>query len=211
MAPEHLEALARGDPDTDRVDARSDLYALGVVLLDCLFRGKRPFALASRSASRNEALLQAAATRQRALPGLRTTHPDVPAALEAVVGRCLAPEPSDRYASAAELAADLQAVADDVPLQFAREPFPSRMTRWLRRNRRRIALAAIMILAVAGVCVPSDQARSSPGSTSKPRSGTGLTRAAIPSPRVSTSWPSASSKRRSGLPRTTGGCADCTR
>src|SRR5207253_9974236 len=79
---------------------------------------------------------------------LRATHPDVPPALEAVVRRCLDPEPADRYASAAQLAADLQAVADDGPLRFAREPISSRCARWLRRNRRRLAVAAPLVLAL---------------------------------------------------------------
>jgi tetratricopeptide (TPR) repeat protein len=79
----------------------------------------------------------------------RTTHRDVPAALEAVVHRCLAPERSERYASAAELAADLQAVADDRPLQFARGPIPSRTIRWICRNRRLLGLATVLLLALA--------------------------------------------------------------
>ena len=41
-----------------------------------------------------------------------------------MIRRCLEPDPADRYALAAELAADLQAVADDAPLCFAREPEP---------------------------------------------------------------------------------------
>jgi serine/threonine protein kinase/predicted Zn-dependent protease len=147
MAPEHLEALARGH--SDGADARSDLYAMGVVLFDCLVRGGRSFALPSASASMGEALRQAAAARRGALPAIRATHPDVPVALEAVVHRCLAPDRSDRYASAAELAADLQAVADDRPLQFTREPIASRTVRWVRRNRRPLAVATLLVLALA--------------------------------------------------------------
>ena len=95
-----------------------------------------------------ESLLRTAEYRRTCVPRLRTTHPDVPPALEAVVRRCLAPFPGDRYESASQLAADLQAVADDGPLRFAREPISSRSVRWLRRNRRRLAVAAPLILAL---------------------------------------------------------------
>ena len=149
MAPEHLEVLARGS--SERVDERSDLYALGVVLFDCLVRDTSTFALPSGSIPMSAALLRAAEVRRTGPPGLRGGHPDVPAALEAVVRRCLAPEPSKRYASASELAADLQAVADDAPLRFAREPMPGRMIHWLRRNRRRLGLA-VLLLMVLGAC-----------------------------------------------------------
>ena len=146
MAPEQLEALARGSAEW--VDARSDLYALGVVLYECLVRGSRTFALPTGMKSLTEAMRCAAAQRRAKLPRVRETHPDVPAAFEAVVARCLAADPDQRYASASELAIDLQAVADDAPLRFAREPLASRSVRWLRRNRRRLALAAPLFLAI---------------------------------------------------------------
>jgi hypothetical protein len=48
----------------------------------------------------------------------------------------------------AKLAADLQAVADDGPLCFAREPVASRYVRWIRRNRRRLSVATPIVLAL---------------------------------------------------------------
>ena len=57
--------------------------------------------------------------------------------------RCLAPDPIDRYASAADLAVDLQAVADDQALRFAREPISNRVARRLRRHRRSLLTAAL--------------------------------------------------------------------
>jgi serine/threonine protein kinase/regulator of sirC expression with transglutaminase-like and TPR domain len=146
MAPERLLALAEGR--TDHVDARSDIYALGVVLFDCLVRVTGAFALPSTRSTLTESLLTAAKARSAAPVRLRVDHPEVPRALEAVVNRCLAPEPVDRYARAADLAADLQAVADDAPLLYAQEPISSQLGRWLRRNRRRLAVALPLLLAL---------------------------------------------------------------
>ncbi|AGA25279.1 serine/threonine-protein kinase [Singulisphaera acidiphila] len=146
MAPEHLEALADGMGR--HVDARSDIYGLGVLLYESLM-GERPFLTPKGARSAAELLLLAAEERRAGTPSLRSTHPEVPAALEAVVRRCLAPEPKDRYATAGELAADLQAVADDRPLKHAREPLPSRALRWTRRNRRALAMAAPLLVVVA--------------------------------------------------------------
>jgi serine/threonine protein kinase/Tfp pilus assembly protein PilF len=147
MAPEHLEAMATGAADA--VDARSDVYALGLLLFDCLIRGMRTFTLPAGSSSMSEALLSAARRRRDATVRLQSIRDDVPPALEAVVQRCLAADPSGRYASAGELAADLQAVADDAPLRFAREPLGSRSLGWLRRNRRRLAVAIPILMAFA--------------------------------------------------------------
>ena len=74
---------------------------------------------------------------------------NVPPDLEAVIRKCLAPESDDRYETAAQLAADLHAVADDAPLRFAREPLVSRVWRWASRHRRGLALAVPLIAGAA--------------------------------------------------------------
>jgi len=146
MAPEHLEALADGL--SDRVDARSDIYGLGVVLYESLM-GERPFATPRGARSAAELLLKAADERRVEAPWLRDSHPEVPPPLEAVVRRCLAPDPDARFASAGELAHDLQAVADDRPLKYTKEPLNSRAIRWIRRNHRSLVMALPVILAVS--------------------------------------------------------------
>lgn len=146
MSPEHLEGLADGMGR--HVDARSDIYGLGVLLYESLM-GQKPFLTPKGARSAAEVLLLAAEERRAGAPSLRSTHPEVPAALEAIVRRCLAPEPKDRYATAGELATDLQAVADDLPLKYAREPLPSRAVRWTRRNRRALAMVAPILVALA--------------------------------------------------------------
>src|SRR5262249_12403278 len=81
----------------------------------------------------------------------------VPPAFRAVLRRCLAPDPADRYASAAELAADLQAVADAAPLRFTREPMASRVAGWIRRNRPPVAVAAPIFPALLVFAIARDR------------------------------------------------------
>lgn len=84
------------------VDARSDLYAAGVVLYECL-TGRLPVEAAS--------MMQLIARRLHEVPETPVSvNPDVPTALSALVMRLMAREPADRVQSAAELVAELQAL-----------------------------------------------------------------------------------------------------
>ena len=148
MAPEHLKAL--GEPESHSVDGRADIYGLGVLLYEAV-TGQRPFSSPRRGSSVVEALMRAIDDRLRPLPRLRDRHPEIPPALEAVIRRCLEPLPANRYQGAADLAADLQAVADDLPLRGSREPWPSRATGWLRRRRRKLAMAAVVCVALTAI------------------------------------------------------------
>jgi serine/threonine protein kinase/Tfp pilus assembly protein PilF len=154
MAPEHIEALTDGS--SERVDGRSDIYGLGILLYEALV-GTRPFTTPRSAASAADLLSRAAADRRREAPRLRTTRPEIPAALEVVVRRCLAPDPIDRYGSAGELAADLQAVADDQSLPFATEPWPSRAARWLRRRRLPLMMLSLLVAAIAATALALHQ------------------------------------------------------
>ncbi|MEM9554532.1 MAG: serine/threonine-protein kinase [Acidobacteriota bacterium] len=95
-APEQL----RGS----EVDARADLYATGV-LLYVLLSGAYPF-----EGSTFMELANAILTREPT--PLRQLLPDLPPALDAVVGLALRKERQDRYASAAEMADDLRPFAN---------------------------------------------------------------------------------------------------
>ena len=89
---------AQGQP----VDARSDLYSLGCVLYELLagtppFTGDTPVAIAYKQVN------------EIAVPPSQH-NPDVPPRLDAVVMKCLAKNPANRYQSAEELTADLERV-----------------------------------------------------------------------------------------------------
>ncbi|MFO0554594.1 MAG: protein kinase [Polyangiaceae bacterium] len=98
MSPEQM--LSARD-----VDARSDIWALGVVLYE-LLTARPPFA--------GETLPQVCALILSKPPmSPRATRPELPESVEQVILRCLAKDPSDRYQTVEQLAAALRAVLSD--------------------------------------------------------------------------------------------------
>jgi serine/threonine protein kinase/Tfp pilus assembly protein PilF len=158
MAPEHLRALAgRSAALIRKVDQRSDIYSLGMVLAEML-TGQSPF---DQSASYSALPLQIeamAVERSRLWPSVRQRRPDIPWGIESIVRKCLAPDPSVRYQQADHLAADLRRFLDDRPLRYAPELSRAEQARKFARRHPRLtssgtvaAVAAVVLLAAGWV------------------------------------------------------------
>ncbi|MEZ6187777.1 MAG: protein kinase [Planctomycetota bacterium] len=122
MPPEQI----RGEKD--RVDRRVDVYGLGATLYECL-TGRPPFVGQSVGS-----VLQQVLKDEPAPPG-RLREDGLDRDLETVVLTCLEKEPERRYASAQELALDLQRVLDHEPIRARRPGVLDRLRKWTRRNR----------------------------------------------------------------------------
>lgn len=136
IAPERLSGEGR-------TDGRADVFALGVVLWECL-AGENPFA---------------APTRDGVCHAVLHREPDPPRGwsreLRAVLAAALARDPDGRYATAGALAADLRRLRAGQPVQ-ARRPGPLlRGWQWCRRHPVAATAAMVSFVSLAAGLVLS--------------------------------------------------------
>ncbi|MEZ5962800.1 MAG: bifunctional serine/threonine-protein kinase/formylglycine-generating enzyme family protein [Planctomycetota bacterium] len=140
MAPEQIA------PGQTPVDARADVYSLGVTLYNVV-TGALPFEGVSLH-DLTKAVLRAAPKRVRAL------NKAAPRDLEVIVERAMDRDPSHRYQTAAALADDLRRLRRHEPILARRASPALRTGRWVQRNP---VLSAFLLTVTVGFGVSLSQ------------------------------------------------------
>ncbi|MFN0253665.1 MAG: protein kinase domain-containing protein [Kofleriaceae bacterium] len=135
MAPEQARA--------ERADERTDVYAIGAILYH-LLSGRPP-----HTGKTIEELL--ARVKSETPPDLTTLDAQVPRDLAAICARAMSRERDQRYATAAECAADLRRFMTGQLVQAHHYTRGERLRRWMRRYRAVLAVAGIALAALVVV------------------------------------------------------------
>jgi serine/threonine-protein kinase len=149
MAPEQASGLLR------QIDQRTDVYGLGAILYEIL-TGTPPF----DGKITTEILRQ---VREEPPRSPRELNPKIDPALQAICLKALSKDREQRYASATELAQDVQRHLADQPVHACPDPLTRRALRWARRHRTVMAtsagllLTAIIALSVGTVLVSRER------------------------------------------------------
>src|SRR5262245_32179717 len=139
MSPEQVLA------NPSAVDARSDVYALGVILYE-LLAGKLPYAMSRQLHEAVQAIRE-----QDAAPLSGVSRP-YRGDIETIVAKALEKDRERRYSSAADLAADIRRHLEDQPISAKPPSAAYQMQKFARRNRALvIGVAAVFVVLIAGV------------------------------------------------------------
>ncbi len=123
----------------------ADIYGLGATLY-YLLTGRAPFARETPSKVVDRVILGD-------YPAPRLVCRDVPQPLEAICLKAMKTKADERYASATELAKDIERYLADEPTSVFSDSPLTKLRRWMRRHRTLASIGGTAALAVAGIFI----------------------------------------------------------
>ncbi len=144
MSPEQIGAKG------GLVDTRTDVYALGVMLYEYIV-GQHPHAAALEAGTMQ--LFMSVVRSDPPRP--RTIKKSIDKDLEAVIMKSIAREASERYATAGELADDLQRAMNREPVLAQPQTALYIMRKKVAKNRGKVSLAALVLLSFVAFAIIS--------------------------------------------------------
>lgn len=140
MSPEQIAARP------DELDVRSDVYALGVVLYEML-AGRLPYDISDRSIPEAGRVI-----RDQEPSRLSSVDTVFRGDVETIVAKALEKERDRRYASAAELAADIRRHLDDEPIVARPASRAYQLRKFAKRNKAIVGgVAAVLVALTMGI------------------------------------------------------------
>ncbi len=135
MPPEQAEGKL------DLMDGRTDIYSIGAILYEILVND------APIPRTKMDQMLDHVINKPIKPP--IEIVPSTPPALSAIAMKALSKRREDRYATALDMARDVEDYLADEPVSAYPEPFLDKALRWARRHRTAVTAAVAVVVAVA--------------------------------------------------------------
>lgn len=142
MAPEQAQG------HVDDIDARTDVYGLGGILYHALTL-KPPHSPATLATPREHI----ERICEENVPSVRESHSYVPRPVAAIVAKCLARNPDERYPTAEALIRDVELFVAGDQVSVYEEPWHERLFRWGKRHR--VVVSSLFVTLVLSIVVLS--------------------------------------------------------
>lgn len=137
----HWASPEQADGDQARIDIRTDVYALGVLLYHAL-TGDFPYIVVGSMREVCRRIIEDEPIRPRQL------RKDLDDDVETIVLKCLSKDPERRYQSAGELAGDIDRYLRHQPIEAKRDSSFYVLSKVYQRHRLKFGLASVALLLV---------------------------------------------------------------